>query len=175
MAHLIFGHRPAIFSLQALNKAMKRLNPDHVIFICKAINSAPYFGLLSMKVADLRQGTARAEVVIEKKHLQPYGFAHGGACASLVDAASFWAVYGQMDEGLGLTTVDLKVNYLAPVPKGLLVARGRSLRVGRSLCLCEASVENEKGDLVAHGTSTLMVLEKLAICGAAQAPPKFLD
>lgn len=118
MAHLIFGPRPAIFSLQALNKAMKRLNPDHVLFICKAINSAPYFGLLSMKVTDLRQGTARVEVVIEKKHLQPYGFAHGGACASLVDAASFWAVYGQMDEGRDSPRWISKSITLPPCPKG---------------------------------------------------------
>jgi len=75
----------------------------------------------------------------------------------------------------GLTTVELKLNYLAPVSEGLLIARGRSIKTGRILCLSEASVENEKGALIAHGTSTLMVLESLRIGGQSHQGPKYLD
>jgi len=100
---------------------------------------------------------------------------HGGVCASLVDAAAFWAVYPQMSEDIGLTTVEIKLNYLAPVSEGRLIGRGKSIKVGKTICLSEASIEDDKGNLVAHGTSTMMVLDSLKIQGQSHFPPKFLD
>ena len=50
---------------------------------------------------------------------------HGGIRASLVYEAAFWAVYPQMVEGIGLTTVEIKLNYLAPVSEVRLIGRGQ--------------------------------------------------
>ncbi|MBQ2297131.1 MAG: PaaI family thioesterase, partial [Ruminiclostridium sp.] len=62
-----------------------------------------------------------------------------------------------------------------------LIAEGHVVRVGRSICLSEATVKNQEGKLLAHGTSKLMVLEGrqsihtlLAAEGADPLPPKFL-
>lgn len=154
---------------------MKKLNPAHVAAAAKHINSSPYFTLLSMEITSLGWGESHLEVFVQKKHLQPYGFVHGGVYASLVDAAAFWAVYSQMEEDSGLTTVDMKLNYLAPASDGCLIAKGRSIKTGKTLCLGEASIEDEKGRLLAHGTSTIMVLDKFKIQGQSQLPPKFLD
>lgn len=119
-------------------------------------------------------GKCRLEVVVQEKHLQPFGFVHGGVYSSLVDAAAFWAVHSQIDERLGMTTVELKLNYLAPASKGYLVAKGKSIKVGKVLCLGEASIEDETGKLLAYGTSTMMILEDLNIKGSCEFPPKFL-
>ena len=70
------------------------------------------------------------EVDVEEKHLQPFGYVHGGAIASVMDAAAFWAVLLQVKDGMGLTTVEIKVNYLAPVQKGKLVAKGGGIKIG---------------------------------------------
>jgi len=40
---------------------------------------------------------------------------HGGVFASLVDTAAYWAVYAEVDEGKRMTTVEMKLNFLAPV------------------------------------------------------------
>lgn len=100
---------------------------------------------------------------------------HGGVYASVADAAAFWAAYTEVEEGITLTTVDLKLNYLAPVSEGYLIAKGRSIKIGKTLCLAEASVEDEAGRMLAHGTSTLMVIDSLKIQGEKQLPPKFLS
>jgi uncharacterized protein (TIGR00369 family) len=100
---------------------------------------------------------------------------HGGVCASLVDASVFWAVYAGFAEAVGLTTVDLRLNYLAPVKAGKLIGKGRSIKTGKSICLGEATVEDDKGRLISHGTSTLMVIDSLKIKGHSELPPKFLD
>lgn len=153
---------------------IKKLNPAHVAAIAKTVNTCPYFTLLSMELKSFDLGESHLEVEIQQKHLQPYGIVHGGVCASITDAAIYWAVYAGREETVGLTTLELKLNYLAPVSEGRLIAKGKSVKTGKSICLGEASVEDDKGNLVAHGTSTLMVLDSLKFWGQSQLPPKFL-
>jgi uncharacterized protein (TIGR00369 family) len=114
------------------------------------------------------------EIEAEEKHLQPFGYVHGGAIASVMDAAAFWAVFPQVPDGMGLTTVDIKVNYLAPVQKGKIVAKGRCIKIGRTLALGEASLNGPEGNLLAHGTSTMMIVPDLKVEGQENLPPKRL-
>ena len=148
-----------------------QLNPRYTEAVSVLINRSPYFSLLSMTLKDLQWGTCLMEVELEEKHLQPFGNVHGGAIASLVDAAAFWAVFPQVERGKGLTTVEMKLNYLAPVQKGKLVARGRCIKLGRTLALGETSVTNGEGTLIAHGTATMMVVPELRIPGYEDLPP----
>jgi len=154
---------------------MRNLNPDYIEAVGKHVNSCPYFSLLSMEIRGLSWGQAVIEVQVQEKHLQPFGIVHGGVFASLLDAAAFWAVYTQVPDDLGMTTVELKLNYLAPLSSGRMIARGKSLRVGKTLCLGEASIVNEEETLLAHGTSTMMILKDLKIEGVTQGPSKYLD
>lgn len=154
---------------------MKTLNPEYVSAVVPVANLSPYFRLLDMEILSLAWGESLIEIRVEKKHLQPFGMVHGGVYSSLVDAAVFWAVYTQIDPGQGMTTVELKLNFLAPASAGRLIARGRSLRLGKTLGLGEATVEDERGNLLAHGTSTTMIVSNLNIQGESGLPPKFLD
>ena len=154
---------------------MRNLNPEYVEAVEREVNSCHYFSLLSMEVIGLNWGESRLEILVQEKHLQPFGMVHGGVFASLIDAAAFWAVYTQVSEEFGMTTVELKLNYLAPLSTGRMIARGKSLRVGKTLCLGEASVLNEEGTLLAHGTSTMMILKDLKLQGAEHGPSKYRD
>jgi uncharacterized protein (TIGR00369 family) len=100
---------------------------------------------------------------------------HGGVFSSLVDATAFWAVFPLLAEGLGLTTVEMKLNYLAPVVTGRMTAVGRCLKLGKTLALGEAQVQDGEGRLLAHGTATLMVLPGLSLRDASECPPKFIE
>ncbi len=148
-----------------------QLNPGYTEAVARLVNESPYFSLLSMEIKDLQWGTCLMEIELDEKHLQPFGNVHGGAIASVVDAAAFWAVFPQVERGKGLTTVEMKLNYLAPVQKGKLMAQGRSIKLGRTLALGETSVTNGKGTLVAHGTATMMVVPDLRIPGYEALPP----
>jgi uncharacterized protein (TIGR00369 family) len=152
-----------------------KMNPAYIEAIISQVNDCPYFRLLSMKIKSLEWGASRLEILLEKKHLQPFGMAHGGVYASLIDAAAFWAVHTQIEANSEMTTVELKVNYLAPASEGRFIARGRSLKVGERLCLGEALIENEEGRLLAHGTSTMMIIDSVKMEGRSQLPPKFLN
>jgi uncharacterized protein (TIGR00369 family) len=147
------------------------LNPRYTEAVAVLVNQSPYFALLSMEIRDLQWGTCLMEMELEEKHLQPFGNVHGGAVASMVDAAAFWAVFPQVKRGMGLTTVEIKLNYLAPAQKGRLAARGRCIKLGRTLALGETQVRNGEGTLVAHGTVTMMVVPDLRIPGYENLPP----
>jgi len=151
-----------------------RLNPKYIEVISKVVNQSPYFTLLSMELKDLEWGTAVLQVDLDEKHLQPFGYVHGGVIASIMDAAAFWAVFPQVKDGMGLTTVEIKVNYLAPVQKGKLVAKGRCIKIGKTLALGDVFINGTEGNLLAHGTATMMIVPDLKVEGQENLPPKLL-
>ena len=99
---------------------MKKLNPDYVKAVTAMANGSPYFRHLGMAITELGVGEALVEIGAQEAHRQMFGHVHGGVIASLVDTAIFWCFFGELDESAGITTVDLKVNYLAPVADGKL-------------------------------------------------------
>ena len=153
---------------------MKQLNPAWVNTTLNTVNSCPYFLLQSMTITKLTFGRAVLEINLQQKHLQPFGLVHGGVFSTLIDAAGWWAAYTELDEGLGMTTVEMKLNYLAPSTDGLLVGFGRTIKLGRTLGLAETRIENEEGRLLAHGTVTVMTLTDLQMQGQDTAPSKFI-
>ena len=161
---------------------MKTMNPEHIKVILDIINQSPYLKLLSVKVYELQSGYCKAEVDLGKRHLNSFGGAHGGVYASLIDTATFWAVYCDLRENVGLTTIDLKVDNLATVKEGKLVVEGKQIKVGRSICLSEATVKDIHGKLLAYGTSKQLILEGIqsfsqaaSVMGYQSLPPKFLN
>ena len=159
-----------------MRNKMIDLNPAYLDHVNRLVNSSPYFQLLSMKLVEAGIGSSRLEIDLDRKHLQPFGFVHGGVFASIIDAACFWALFhGIEDPNASATTVDLKLNYLAPAASGKLIAKGRQIKLGRTLGYAEATVTDEAGKILAHGTSTLMVLSERPLAIDSPLPPKFRD
>jgi uncharacterized protein (TIGR00369 family) len=154
---------------------MSNLNPAWVEAVKAGVNPCPYFDLQSMRIIDLAPSLSHLEISLAKKHLQPFGLVHGGVFASLIDAAGFWAAFTETAPGLGLTTVEMKLNYLAPAVNGTLVGLGKCLKHGKTLALAEARVEDAAGKLLAHGTVTLMALASLHLPGQQTMPEKYLE
>jgi uncharacterized protein (TIGR00369 family) len=128
-----------------------------------------------MKIKDVGRGFSILEIDLSEKHLQPFGMVHGGVFASIVDAAAFWALFYDIeDQNAGATTVDLKLNYLAPAASGKLIAKGRQIKLGKTLGYAEAEVTDADGKILAHGTSTLIILAGKGLDTDPPLPPKFI-
>lgn len=157
------------------------LNPEHLEAIKNLINESPYFKLLGIEVRDLGVGYSLVEVDLENRHLNPFGGIHGGVYSSLIDTAAYWAVYCEVDENVGLISLDLKVDNLSPINEGRLIVEGKRIKIGRSVCLAEALITNGEGKQLAHGTSKQIVTHGLQTInqaviamGGKALPPKFL-
>jgi uncharacterized protein (TIGR00369 family) len=90
-------------------------NPDFVQELMEVVNTSPYPTHMAMRIAEIDFDTARIELKTGPQHLQPYGIVHGGVLATLIDTATFWAVFMHIPEDAGLVNIDLKLNYLKPV------------------------------------------------------------
>ncbi len=154
---------------------MKKLNPAYVRAVRAYASDSPYFRHLSMVIRDLGIGYAVVDLEVGTEHLQAFGYGHGGVFASVIDTAAFWSGFCELEEGVGITTTDLKVNYLAPVQAGKLTAEGRCIRMGKTLGLAEATIRDAAGRIISHGTSSLIVLPGFGLAGAPSLPPKFLE
>ena len=84
---------------------------------------------------------------------------HGGICATLLDSVMGCAVHTPLGPGIGYGTLELKVNYVRTVPTDgvRLTATGRVIHAGRQVATAEGRVEDERGRLVAHGTTTCLI------------------
>jgi len=160
---------------------MRRLNPEHISEVIKLINKAPYFQLLSIIVEDIGAGYAVMKSSLQDKHLTPFGGIHGGAYASMLDSAAYWAAYASLDEDVGMTTLDLNVNMLAPVKEGEMLIRGELIKPGRKICLAQASIFSQNGRLLAHCLSKMMIVpgmqtiqQAAKFTGTEGLPPKFI-
>jgi uncharacterized protein (TIGR00369 family) len=115
----------------------------------------PFWETLGLQLREAAEGASTFEIEFRPSHLQN-GVMHGGVLAALVDSACAVAALSRLWPESYATSVDLNVAYLRPVSEGRLVARGQVLKLGRSLCFCEAKVWNEAGELVCTGSSQLM-------------------
>ena len=146
-------------------------NPDYIQAVQDAVHGAPYPALIGMRLSALAFDRCRIDLELAPRHMQPFGIVHGGVLATLIDTATFWAAFLRLPQDAGLVNVDLKLNYLKAVASGALRAEGECLRAGRQVSYAVASVYDARGELVAHGTSTLMALPGK---GLDLPVPKFL-
>ena len=158
----------------------RTVNPQHTQALMDLLTQAPYFSLLGMRFEAMEPGYCRLTLPLSyARHGNAFGSIHGGAYSSLIDTAADWAAYCDLDEDQGDTSLDLSVTTLGMARAGTLVAEGRVIRAGRSICLAEATVKTAEGKLLAHGTSKLMLLAGkqsiralLAAEGAPDLPPQ---
>ena len=142
----------------------RTLDPLYRERLFELINTSPFVAHMAMRMSDLEWGMARFQMEATAFRLQPFGVVHGGNLATLIDSATFWACFLSMgNDNDALTSVDLKVNYLAPARVEPLDCVGTLIKAGKTLSYAEAEVTNGNGRLLAHGTSTLMRLPNLGI------------
>ncbi|OLC25783.1 MAG: hypothetical protein AUG06_04040 [Actinobacteria bacterium 13_1_20CM_2_65_11] len=80
---------------------------------------------------------------------------HGGAIATLADETLASAAFTLAEEGETTATVDLKVDYYRPGTPGRLLCRAKVRHRTRRLAFCEATVEQETGEVVAEARAVI--------------------
>jgi uncharacterized protein (TIGR00369 family) len=110
--------------------------------------------LLGFEVESVHTGRAIFRLDVSPLHKQIHGVVHGGILAALADTAAAIAAYTTLQKGSELSTLELKINYLEPVPGGRVKADARVLRAGRNFIVTECEIFNEDGSLAAKALLT---------------------
>jgi uncharacterized protein (TIGR00369 family) len=120
----------------------------------------PIAETLSFWLTEIGDGLAVFEGDTGPHLLNPLGIVHGGWALTLIDSAAGCAAHTLLPAGVSYATIETKANFSRPIAEnsGRVRAEGRAVGRGRRIISCEARVVEAKGRLLAHGTSTLMIL-----------------
>ncbi|MFJ9817331.1 PaaI family thioesterase [Streptomyces sp. NPDC101151] len=116
--------------------------------------------LLGMRFDEVDHGRVVVSLDTRADFSNPLGTVHGGIAATLLDSVMGCAVHTTVAAGIGYTTLDLKVNYIraARTDGQTLTAEGTVIHVGRRTATAEGKVLDDRGKLIAHATTTCMIL-----------------
>ena len=115
--------------------------------------------LLGAERLDSGPGWARIRMPIRPRHIpKRSGRIQGGIVMALADTAITRALFTLLPEGQRIVTVELKINFIAPVEKGALIAEGRVIRKGSTLAVGDVTVTGDGGEVIAHGLGTWMMV-----------------
>lgn len=95
---------------------------------------------LGARVDRVAPGEVDIILPIRAEISQQHGFVHAGAIASIADSACGYAALTLLDSDSGVLAVEFKINLMAPGAGETLVARGRVIKSGRTLSICQADV-----------------------------------
>ncbi|MBC6989317.1 PaaI family thioesterase [Hymenobacter sp. BT491] len=113
---------------------------------------------IGANLTTIEPGRVEAELLLEEKHQQHRGFAHGGLVATMADLVAGFAAVTLVPDTVGVVTVELKTSYLHPGVGKKLRAVGWVLKAGRRLHFCESEVWCDD-KLIAKASATMAVVE----------------
>jgi uncharacterized protein (TIGR00369 family) len=111
----------------------------------------------------LAYGEAEIELPAAAHIRQQQEFVHGGVVAMVLDSACGYAALTAMPAESDVVSVEFKINFLRPALGERLIARGRVLRTGRSISVCQGEVyalRDGRQDMVAAMQATMAAVEK---------------
>ena len=117
---------------------------------------------LGVEVDDAGEGWVRLRVPVRDEIRNATGApVHGGVYSALVDMAvggALGTLHAEAQGGVGQTTLDLNVSFLAAARGDDIIAEGRIIKRGRTIAFGEATIKDSAGTLVAVGRATYMIL-----------------
>jgi len=125
------------------------------------VSSLPLTGIpeyLDIRVTDVGPGTMSAELAVRPELLNPFGSAHGGTLAALVDHVLGAVLYPLIPRGAWAATTELKLNFLAPIRDGVLRARSEVISLTKRTAVVRIDATNG-GRLVGAAQGTVTISE----------------
>jgi uncharacterized protein (TIGR00369 family) len=121
----------------------------------------PICEALGYWIAEVGDGFAAFEGDPSPRVLNPAGTVHGGWALTMIDSATACAAQSLLPAGVYQTTIETKANFSRPVTAetGRVRCEARVASQGRQIISAEGRISNAAGKVLAHGTSTLMVLQ----------------
>ncbi len=120
----------------------------------------PIAETLGLTLVEVDEGRAVFSFEPQEFHYNPIGAVHGGLALTVIDSATGCAVQSLLPAGAGYATLETKANFVRAITAetGVVRCAAEAVHVGRSTATAQARVEDAAGRLLAHGTSTLLIL-----------------
>jgi uncharacterized protein (TIGR00369 family) len=134
------------------------MNPDITPELSRKNLSGTFPGDLGIEIVTIGDDSIAGRMPVDRRHLHPGGFVHGGAWTAFADTIAAWGTMRNLASGSGFTTVEMKTNVFAAARDGdVLEAVGEPLHIGRRTQVWEVRMTNA-GRLAANFVCTQIVL-----------------
>jgi uncharacterized protein (TIGR00369 family) len=128
-------------------------NPHFEEVVRESFAAQQHMASIGARLTRVSAGEIEIRVPFRADLTQQHGFLHAGVVTSALDSASGYAALSLAEEGVGVLTVELKANLLAPAKGQELIARGRVLRAGRTITACQG-----EATMLADGVETSVAI-----------------
>jgi uncharacterized protein (TIGR00369 family) len=122
------------------------------------LRTIPFNSLIGVRLLRFHQDGVTIGCTVRDDLLNAAGVLHGGVSATLADVAVGVALTRHLGRPRAATTVELKINYLRPVPAGKVTARSHLVRVGKTLCTARVDIQDASRRVAAVALVTYMIL-----------------
>jgi uncharacterized protein (TIGR00369 family) len=139
----------------------KLINPGFESRVRERFQQSRVMKMLGAGLSRISPGEADIELPYNEDLCQSHGFIHGGIIGTLLDTVCGYAAFTLVAADSDVLTIEYKTNFLAPAIGDTLFGRGRVLRQGKSVIVCEAEgviLHNGGEKLVAKMTATIIVV-----------------
>jgi uncharacterized protein (TIGR00369 family) len=117
-------------------------------------------GDLGIEPIEIEDDFASGRIVVDKRHLHPGGYVHGGVWTALGDTVAAWATFRNIPLGHNFTTIELKLNvFSAGLPGDEIVATGTPLHAGKSTVVIEVKIERSRNGEAPRLAANLIVTQ----------------
>lgn len=120
--------------------------------------SVPFWALLGCNIGEIGNGSADVSLLIQSDLINGNGTVHGGVYATLLDNAMGLAV---RTLGYTVATMSMNVHFLGGAKAGHLFAKGEVVHMTRKTATTKAVLLQEDGELVALGTGSFRLFDKV--------------
>jgi uncharacterized protein (TIGR00369 family) len=120
----------------------------------RALSHSHAIKFLGFSLEAIDKGWAVMRLKARTHHKQIHGVVHGGILAALADTVGAMASYTVVPQGTAIATIEMKINYLEPVPVGRVRAEAHVLRAGRNFIVTECDVFTPAGKRAAKALIT---------------------
>jgi uncharacterized protein (TIGR00369 family) len=156
------GNQPGDIRYGCLPREAARMSGRELLqaVIDGRLPQAPISQALNFWLVEAADGYAAFEGEPGSSLFNPMGTVHGGWALTLIDSAAGCAAHTLLPAGEGYATVETKGNFSRPIlaDSGRVRAEARVVARGRQIISAEAAVRAQDGRVLAHGTSTVIVL-----------------
>ena len=120
---------------------MGETNPDITPALSVERLAGTFPGDLGIELTEITDDEVRGRMQVDRRHLHPMGYVHGGAWVAFADTIAAWGTLRNLPDGRGFTTVELKINVLASAKEGdELTGTGKALHIGSRTQVWEVQV-----------------------------------
>jgi len=112
----------------------------------KIVNNDKFAKLVGVRLLNVSEGYAAAELTITDNHLNGLGIAHGGAVFTLADLVFAAA---SNSRGAEAVAININISYFKAERSGTLTAEAKEISLNRKLATYLITVRNDTGQQIA--------------------------